>query len=107
LKIIKLAQTTDPKILETLEDIYSALGGNRWRSPSGTVVNDYVEIRTEALGTAYIQIRYSEIENAMVIEKYYDNENLQNEYGSTVSIPFVPDSKQMIAKISGIVSKLK
>jgi hypothetical protein len=93
-----------------LEELFTSIGGNRFKSSSGDIKKDHVEIRTETLGTAYIQVSYDEGGNAIRIEKYYDNETLQNEYGEIMNLPFKhhePDKSKMIDNIKRIINEMK
>lgn len=93
-----------------LEELFTSIGGNRFKSSSGDIKKDHVEIRTEALGTAYIQVSYDEGRDVIRIEKYYDNETLQNEYGEIMNLPFKPhepDKTKMMNNVKEIINRMK
>lgn len=68
-----------------LLSIFDALPGKLTKTEKVTSYSK--EIHDEALGMVYIQIYFNSDENAMGIEKYYENEFLQEDYGQSRLIP--------------------
>ena len=81
------------------------LRGSRFESPTGQVTKDYVEFEFyDVYGEAYIQVSFSEKDHTFRIEKYYENEMAQDDYGEIVNVPFdVTNVEKTLDSINGII----
>lgn len=90
LKNIKVAQSEDD-IAKAKQYIFESFmernGGRPHARNGGRIV--YVEITDEASpqGTSYIQIYAKDGSLDMCVERYYESEFAQDEYGSTTCVP--------------------
>lgn len=97
-KIIKTSEdsmTTLSKIVDfVLRKVSESRKGAYNYAPNGRILNGSVEFSDEAMGTAYYQIMFSQNKNAFSIERYYENENLNNEYAMTKYVPMDMENPQ-------------
>ena len=102
------AEQYDPKKVKAYELILNAIGGSRFRS-GGSSMRDYTEFHVyDVYGEAHIQIGFDEKTGAIRIEKYYDSEFLQNEYGNVGHVVFdIENPHSTISIIKSKIEKMK
>lgn len=107
MKIYRIAADQGETRIDILETIFENAQGRR-NSPMGIITQDSVERHVEGLvGTFYVATSYSEDKDAMVVQKYYENELAEQEYGRTVFIPLDYESPQeTISKTNQVIEKL-
>ena len=75
----------------------------------GQIKNNSFEIYDESLGACWIQVSYLE-NNIIYIDKYYENENMDNRLGQNIKISYIPTPEtidEITNKVINIVKKLK
>ncbi len=96
MKFLKISQSVDlldekaqARIAKIYNQFLDELGGNRYKS--GRYFEDYTEFTFEDNGTYYIQVVFKKDTMSIRLEKYYENEFMQDEWGKAISVPFYPD----------------
>jgi hypothetical protein len=52
----------------------------------------HVEIQDDTMGSSWINISYNQWDEKVIIERYYESEFLQDEFGTTIKIPVNTDN---------------
>jgi hypothetical protein len=87
-----------------MEDLYSHF--NTGRIYEGDRAS--FEMMDEAMGTAYISVNYLDDKDAIYIDKYYENEMLNDEYAQNDIVPFSIDNyHQMLTTVISVMEKMK
>lgn len=98
-------------IMSLMEDIKRNLG-------RGMVKTDgrypSFEMSDETMGQCWIEVAYMERDRIIYIDKYYDSERLNDEYGANAKIPFDPnfdlnnlsDIEPLLGKVIPVVERM-
>jgi len=107
MKIYKIADGRGEIRNNILSSIFDNMQGRRY-SPMGLIVSDSVEKMVEDIqGTAYVSVSYSEFEDEIVIEKYYESEYMNDEYGRVYKVKMNYDNPQeTINKVNKLIGEL-
>jgi len=110
MKIIKIAQTQAEIQLEIRKQILTSIFDNTdgKRSDTGEIAKDSVEKRVEgSMGTFYVQVLYADWDDLIIVDKYYESEFVNNEYGKTIKIKMDYDNPQVtISKANNAIAYL-
>lgn len=87
-----------------LSEINSKLGGKVQRDISGNITS--VEIKNEAMGNCWIDIAANKEAQEFIIQKYFQSEFLDDEYGMTKRIPIQQNYYNNIVTIQAVVNSL-
>ena len=92
------------KFVQLLNDLQSHFGkGEVFHGD----INQYYEFADEALGTCWIQVYYNHDKNNIAIEKYYENEFLNDEKARTAYVDYNEENieyvKQEIIKVINLL----
>ena len=77
-------------------------------APSGYISNSHIDISfyDGAIGEAYIQVYFNESKEMITVEKYYDNEIMNNEYRDMKLVPLNIESPQeSVNAVNGILDQ--
>jgi len=94
MKIIRIAQEQQSQSQEQntyqireqiLTTIFDSLDGRKYDDPDITKAHVEKQIQ-ELMGTAYLDVSYAHWDNIIIVQKYYENEIADQEYGKTYKI---------------------
>jgi len=110
MKIYKIAQDTN--LTDMIEKIFIELARMHpeYHINRDTITGkiNYIECDYHDVGQAYIQVSYDRVTGAFSVEKYYEDELLQNEYGKVISVSVkssIPDTVVIINTAIGQVEE--
>lgn len=106
MKIQKIADEgfDNKNFSDILEALHNKYGGQLQTGPTGHTAS--LEISDEAFGSSWIQIYVVAFYNDIYVEKYYDSEFLQEEYGKRIKVSWTT-KEDMVEKISSIIDEMK
>ena len=70
---------------QILTTIFDSLDGRKYDDPDITKAHVEKQIQ-ELMGTAYLDVSYAHWDNIIIVQKYYENEIADQEYGKTYKI---------------------
>ena len=72
---------------ELILSLFATVGRGRLDSNSGKVPSFEFRDEADPRGTSYIQVYCKNFEDYISVERYYESEHMQNEFGETKTIP--------------------
>ncbi len=106
-KWLKSAQANHSSLQEFWQIVLKQIGGNKYAD--NDPLRSYSEFHMyDVYGECWVQVYYDESHNSIRMEKYYQSEFLQNEFGKFILLPIdVKNPSQMVNKIKSILEKWK
>ena len=102
MKIIRLSAAVkvspEEQKYRTIDQLLRGIGRGFYQSQTGRVTDNYSEFETEtAYGTAYIQVHFDQKTEMIRVERYFESEFVQDEYGTAKLIPINYANPQITA----------
>ena len=105
--LLNLAQNQMDDNYKTLQNLMNGLHSHFGK---GVVSEDRYpsfEMMDEAMGTCWIAVAYIDRDDIIYIEKYYENETLNDSYGRVVKIPYSENAEAMQQNVIQVIESMR
>jgi hypothetical protein len=68
---------------------------------------DSYEMMDETMGTCWIDVSYIERDKVIHVEKYYENELMNDSLGASLQVPFSTNEEELKKNVIGAIERLR